>query len=398
MAVRQPRKEVRPRQRARIGVGDIDLELRDHHEQGHRADGPRGRGENLLPRHQVHLVGVHRARHGNGVAHGQPGQQRPAQHLQHPQDDPAGPTHEHRRPPTHSALRALLGHEAQVVGLLAHLRDQGNAHRQRRAKGQHVELAIRTRSAWVSGQILQDVRMVAKHIDEGQHQHHQPDGLRDQLQAADDRHPMGDQRHHHQRTDQIAPGRRDVERQIQRIGHHGRFQRKEDEGEGRVDQRGDGRADVAKARAPREQVHVQAVAGRVHADGPAHQQDDQPRRQNRPEGVDEAVVHQQGRPQSLQHQKGCHPEGRVGHPRLAPAPGRARREAQRVILQSFGRHPAVVVPTHLHHALQSVAGGLGGEKQVWVLHGVSSIRTLTPQFRCRRYAAPCFGLEKTPWN
>ncbi len=98
-------KEVRPRQRAGIGVGDVDLELRDHHEQGHRADGPRGRRENLLPRHQVHLVRVHGALRGNGIADRQPGQQRPAQHLQHPRDHPAGPAHEHRRPTSARPLR-----------------------------------------------------------------------------------------------------------------------------------------------------------------------------------------------------------------------------------------------------------------------------------------------------
>jgi len=174
------------------------------------------------------------------------------------------------------------------------------------------------RFAGVLHQLGQQVGLGLEHVHEGNDQHHQPDGLGQHLQPADGGDAMGDQGDHHHRTDQVAPGGRDAKGQLQRIGHDRGLEREEDESERRVDQRGDGGADVAKACPTGEQVHVDPIAGGIDADGPARQQDQQARGQDGPKRVDEAVLHQQGGAQGLQHQERGHPKCGVGHPTAPP--------------------------------------------------------------------------------
>jgi len=68
MAVRQSREEVRPGQRAGVGVGDVDLELRDDDEQHRDADRQRRIAEDMREADQVHLVRIDRLGSGDGVA------------------------------------------------------------------------------------------------------------------------------------------------------------------------------------------------------------------------------------------------------------------------------------------------------------------------------------------
>ena len=362
VAVREAGKEVGPCQRAGVGIGDVDLELRHHHEhrrERHRhADAREGRAV----ADEVHLRGVDGAIGGHGVADGQIRQQRPAQHLQHARQHPAGSSRHHAGPPAPTPARGGLGHETQVVGLLAHLRDERHAHRHGRAEAHQVEPGRLPlyRVATVRPDLVQHVRVLAQHIDVGQHQQGQPQRLRPHLQAADHRHAVGDQRHHHQRAQQVTPGWRDVEGQLQRVGHDGRFEREEDEGEAGVDQRGDRGADVAEARAAREQVHVHTVARRVDADRQPGGEDDQRRRQDGPERVDESVFDQQRAAHGFQHQERRRAKGGVGHPQRRPLAKRAWRKAQRVVLQRFAGHPGVVVAPHLDHALQGFGWGRRG--------------------------------------
>jgi hypothetical protein len=130
MAVRDAREEVGPGQRAGIGVGHVDLELRHHYEDRRRSHGPAVAREHVLIRREVHLVGVHGAIGRHHVSDGQVGQQGPAQHLDHPQHHPARAAGQHAQPPGPAIGLGARRHEAQVVGLLAHLRDEGDAHRQ----------------------------------------------------------------------------------------------------------------------------------------------------------------------------------------------------------------------------------------------------------------------------
>ena len=357
MAVGQPREEVAPRQRARVGVGDVDLELRDDDEQRRRRDRPAVLREDVLVGGEVHLVGIDRAFRRHRMADREVGQQRAAQHLQHTQHDPARAAGQQRRPPAQPVRGGLARHEAQVVGLLAHLRDQRHADGQRRTEGVRVEGRGSRLRPNLGRDAVECTRMKPPNPGEGQHQQRQPQRLRPQLQPADGGDAVGDQRDHGQRAQQVAPLRRDVQRQFQRVGHHRRLQREEDEGEARVDQRGQRRADVAEAGAPRQQVHVDAVPRRVDADRQAGQEDDQAGGQDGQRRVGPAVLQQQRRADRLQDQEGRRAEGGVGHAPAGPAPEALRRVAQRVVLQRLAGDPGVVVPPQLDDVLRGVLGG-----------------------------------------
>ena len=352
VAVRYAREEVRPRERAGIGVGDIDLQLRHDDEQrgrGHRQPEVR---EHVLVGREVHLVRVDRAIGRHHVADRQICEQRAAEHLHDAGQHPARPADQHRRPPARSRRRRALGHEAQVVDLLAHLRDQRDAHGHRGAEQAQVEACAGATFATVVDQAIEHARVVAEHVEVRQHQHRDPQRLRDHLKLANRGNAVRHQRQHEQRAQQIAPGRRDVEREVQRIGHHRGLEREEDEGERGVDQRRDGRADVAEAGASGQQVHVDAIARRVMADGQAGEEDDQAGGEDRPERIGKAVLHQQGRAHGLEHEEGRGAKCGVRYSPFAPLAERARREAQRVVFHRLARDPAVVVTADLDHALR----------------------------------------------
>ena len=170
---------------------------------------------------------------------------------------------------------------------------------------------------------------------------------------------MGHQRYHDERADDVAPARRYAEGQFERIGHDGRFEGKEDEGERRVDQRRQGRADVAEARAPGQQIHVDAVAGRVQAHRQSGQEDDDPGRDDRQRRIDETVFDQQRGTDRLEHQKRRRAEGGIGDPQFRPVTETVGREAQRVILEGLAGDPGVVVAPYLDHPLQRIAAVVG---------------------------------------
>ena len=352
VAVRYAREEVRPRERAGIGVGDIDLQLRHDDEQrgrGHRQPEVR---EHVLVGREVHLVRVDRAIGRHHVADRQICEQRAAEHLHDAGQHPARPADQHRGPPARSRRRRALGHEAQVVDLLAHLRDQRDAHRHRGAEQTQIEVRAGAALAAVVNQAVEHTRVVSEHVEVRQHQHRDPQRLRDHLQLADRGDAVRHQRQHEQRTEQIPPGRRDVEREVQRIGHHRGLEREEDERERCVDQRRDGRTDVAEAGAAGQEIHVDAIARRIVADRQAGQEDDQAGGEDRPERIGKAVLHQQGRAHGLEHEEGRGAKCGVRYSPFAPLAERARREAQRVVLHRLARDPAVVVTADLDHALR----------------------------------------------
>ena len=243
-------------------------------------------------------------------------QQHAAQHLDHAHDDPARPAHHHTGPPLHASLRLFRGHEAQVVGLLAHLCNQRNAHGQRRTKQVPLEGTPLPICPGIVHHLGKHTRVQHRDGHKGNDHHDQPQRLRPHLKTADHRHPVRDQRNHHHRTDEVAPGQRNAQRQLQRVGHDGRFQRKKDEGERRVNQRGDGGADVAKPGATGQQVHVHPVAGGIDADGQSRHKNQQARRQDGPERIQKTILHQQRRAHGFQDQERSHPECRIRHPPL----------------------------------------------------------------------------------
>ena len=181
VAVGQARKKVGPRQRAGIGVGDIDLQLRHQHKQRGGRDSERGVVKHMRKADQVHLVGVYRALGRHAVAQRQPRQQRAAQHFQHPGQHPAGAAHHHRQQPLPAVGRRARRHEAQVVCLLAHLGNQRNAHRERCTKQMQVKCLRCMVCTSVAPQPGQRLRLVPQHKNIRQHQQTQPQRLRPHL-------------------------------------------------------------------------------------------------------------------------------------------------------------------------------------------------------------------------
>ncbi len=266
MAVGDACEEVRPGQGAGIGIGHVDLHLRDDDEQHHGAQRPFRRGEHVAEGHQVHLCRLGRLVYRDFVLQREKGEEGTGEHLQCAGDDPAGAGGEHRQPPAHAVLPGFLRQEAQVVDLLADLCDQCQRHGAGGAEGQQVERATVAFAAGETGQIAQCLGVLGDDEDVGQQQQDQPDRLRPELQAVDQGDAVGHQRHDDDRTDHIGECQRDAEIQLQRQRHDRRFEGEEQEGEAGVDQRGDGRADVAEAGATGQQVHVHAVARRVVTD------------------------------------------------------------------------------------------------------------------------------------
>jgi len=343
VAVRQAGEEVRPGQRAGVGVGHVDLDLRHHHEQHRGRQRPGRRRENFPEGHPVHLRRLDRLVHRHLLLQHEERQEGAAQHLDHARHDPARPRQQHRGPPAARALGRFLGQEAQVVDLLADLHHQRGRHRGRGAEHQPVEAGAARDAAGQRGELGEALRRMPGDGGIGQHQQHHPHRLRPALQPRDQRDAVHHQRHHAERGDQVAQRQRPVERHLDRQRQDGRLQREEDEGEAGVDQRGQRRAQVAEAGAAGQQVHVQPVAGGVVADRQAGEEGDQPDHQDGAERIGEAVAQRDGAADGLQRQEGRGPEGGVAHMRLAPLAEMARRVAQGVVLLRLVGHPVVVV-------------------------------------------------------
>lgn len=291
----------------------------------------------------------------------QQGEQGSGQHLEDAEHDPAGTGDQHAQVPAECGL-ALRRHEAQEVDLFADLGDQGHADGGRGTKSEHVEAAMAALCTAEVQQLGRQLRALHQDRDEGQGHQPEPERLGQHLDAADQGHAMRHQRHHHQRAGQVAEPQGQAEVQFERIGHDGRFQREQDEGERGVDEGRDGRADIAEAGAAREQVHVDAVARRIVADRQAGQEDDQPHRQDRPEGVDETVLQGDGAADRFEHQEGDGAEGGIGDPEHRPFAKCARGKAQRIILDGLVGDPGIVVAPDLDDALDRLGARLAG---VW---------------------------------
>ena len=93
-------KKLRPGQRAGVGVGEVDLHLRDDDEQ-HRGGQHPGRVARTRRRSRPGTSASARSpcRRGICVLQHQEGEEGAAQHLQHARHDPARPGDQHRGPP-----------------------------------------------------------------------------------------------------------------------------------------------------------------------------------------------------------------------------------------------------------------------------------------------------------
>jgi hypothetical protein len=343
VAVRDAGEEVRPRERPGVGVGDVDFHLRNDDEYRGREGGPAVLGKHVAEAGEVHLRRLERLVERYLGLQREKGEEGAAEDLQHSRNDPPRTRHQHRCPPAHAVTPRLFGQEAQEVDLLADLHDEREGDGRRGAEHQPVEMAVSGALPGEPGELAEDGGVLERDRHERAGEQHEPDGLRPQLQPRDQGDAVRDERDDHERRQQIAQHDRQPEIKLQGERHDGRLEREEDEREARVDQRRDGRAEVAEARAAREQVHVEAVLRRVVADRQAGEEGDQSDRENRPEGVGESVVQRDRAADRLQREERYRAERGVRDPELGPAPEAARRVAQRIVLERLVRDPGVVV-------------------------------------------------------
>ena len=142
---------------------------------------------------------------------------------------------------------------------------------------------------------------------------------------------------------EIADRARNSEAHLQRGCENDRLDRKEDEGEGGVDQRGDGRADVTEAGAAGQKIDVDAAFGGVIGDRQAAAEDDDADDEDGGGGVGDAVIEGDGAADRLQRQERDRAERGVGDAGGGPAPRALGGEAQRVIFQRLVGNPLIIL-------------------------------------------------------
>ena len=278
------------------------------------------------------------------MAEREEGQERSGQQLQRAEHDPAGSGAQQRDPPRRLRGPPVARQEAQEVDLLADLRHQREHDRGGGAEQQQIEMARRVAVlAGKFGPVRKGVRIGIGDRRERQDVQHDPERLRPQLEAADQRDAVGDQRNDDDGADEIADRARDAEAHLQRGCENDGFDRKEDEGERRVDQRGDGRADVAEAGAARQQIDVDAAFRGMIGDRQAAAEDDDADDEDRRGRVGDAVIERDGAADRLQRQERDGAERGVGDAGGRPAPRALGREAQRVVFQRLVGNPLIIL-------------------------------------------------------
>ncbi len=327
-----PGEGVRPGQGAGVGVRHVDLDLADH-DQGHgqRDDDPgrHHRVEGVLELLDRLGCGggtelgedVDREEHADGL-------------LERAQHHPAGPGHDHGRPPGALVRLGLGRHEAQIVDLLADLRDQREAHARAEQHGRGVYTAL-TVGAGVGEEAVDGAGIGGDEIDQRADHQQQPDRRRPHLELAQRLHAVDHQRDHHERGDQVAEPERQSEADLEALGHDRAFECEEDEGEAGEDDTGEDRTEVAEAGTAGDEVQVDVVAGPVVGQREAGHEDDDGRDGDREQRVAGAVGQADaGADGEVGHVGDAAERGRRHHHR-GPAAVTARSEAEGVVLQSL---------------------------------------------------------------
>ncbi len=141
MAVGEAGKEIRPGDRTGIGVGDVDLHLREDDEDAGQRQREIGLRQHVAEGLEIHVRRLGGMLVGDAVAQGKIGQERSGQQFERARDDPAGAGAQQRDPPGGLRGPAVARQEPQEVDLLADLRHQREHHRGRGAEQQEIEMA-----------------------------------------------------------------------------------------------------------------------------------------------------------------------------------------------------------------------------------------------------------------
>jgi hypothetical protein len=139
MAVRQTRKEIRPGDRACVGVGDIDFELRNDDESAGKSQCHLRRGEDISKCHEIHPRGFGRRGRRHEMLNRKKCQERAREQFQHAGHDPAGTCRQIGEPPAGPAATFARRQKSEEVDLLADLRDEREHHRRRCSKQQEIK-------------------------------------------------------------------------------------------------------------------------------------------------------------------------------------------------------------------------------------------------------------------
>ncbi|MGY4283598.1 hypothetical protein ACVWXO_002818 [Bradyrhizobium sp. LM2.7] len=232
------------------------------------------------------------------------GEERAGQHFRCAEHDPAWSRAHQRDPPRRLGGAAVTRQEAQEVDLFADLRHQREHHGGCHAEQQQIEIAVHVAVlARELAPLREGVGAGPGDGGKGQDVQDDPERLRPELEAADQRDAVGHQRDDRDRADEVADRARNAEAHLQRGRQDHCFDREEDEGEGGVDQRGDGRADITEAGAAGEQVNVDAAFGGIIGNRDAATEDDGGDDEDRGGGVGDAVVEGDGAADGFQGQE-----------------------------------------------------------------------------------------------
>ena len=273
---------------------------------------------------------------------GQPGTE---QQFHAANQRPAGAAREHRRPPFAFADFFRAGKEAEIIRLFADLGQEREERGEGEAEIEQADAAIgRAKLTREARPFRQRGRAGPEDIGDRRDLQHDPDALGRDLEPGDGAHAVEGNGDDHQCADQIGDAHRHTRHGGQRHGHDRGFDREKQEGEAGVDERGEGRAEIAEPCATGEQVDVEAVLGGVIGD---RQADDEHQRDGGGDGGDavgEAVGQGDGRADRFAGEEGGRADGGIGDLPRRPAPGAVGGVAQGIILQCLAGDPLIVEP------------------------------------------------------
>ena len=345
MAVGQPREEVRPRDRAGIGVGDVDLDLRQDDERAGQRQRQIRLRQHVAKRFEIHVRGLGGVLFGDAVAQREEGEERSGHQLERRrrpiQPGPAQSSAIHQDVREVRRSRGRNRRKSTCSPICATSENTTDA-----AVPNSIRSRLTARVAMVAGKVppfSKRMRIGPGDRRERQDVENDPERLRPELEAADQRDAVGHQRNDDDGGDQIADRARNAEAHLQRGRENDRLDRKEDEGKGRVDQRGDGRADVTEAGAAGQQVDIDAAFGGMVGNRQSAAEDDDADDQNGSSGVCRAIVKRDGSADGFQRQKRDRAKRSIGDAGGRPSPRALGGEAQRVVFQRLVGNPLIIL-------------------------------------------------------
>ena len=254
--------------------------------------------------------------------------------------------------------------------MLANLSQQREEHTRRHAKKEHVEAPTIRSTAGERGPRVKELRVFEQDENERRQQEYNPDRLRPGLQLVDQGHAEENDRDDHQGTHEVTDDQIQPEGQLKCLRPDRSLDGEENEGERGVDQRRDGRADVAESGAAGQQVDVHVGHAAPVGDRQAHQEDHQRYDQHGRHGVLEPEAQRDARANGFEGEERYPANRGVGHDARRPSTIRTRRVTQSVILKRLVGHPGLVFASDSRHRLGRSIGGCAPQRLGYLIGAV----------------------------